>query len=149
IIVLIGQFFDAITDSGGDRFLIQHPRGGEPKAQHLVQLSAMARGIVIAVLLLALAGPIAALMKTPNVEFGLRLLALAPLLNGFVHYDLLRVQRDHDFRIEGRVMLVAEVASLAVTTAAAILTHCYIAIVFGLIARALVTTTVSHLLAMR
>jgi O-antigen/teichoic acid export membrane protein len=149
IIVLVGQFFDSITESGGDRFLIQHPRGGTPEAQRMVQLASLTRGVTIALILFALARPIADFMQAPDVEFGLRMLALVPLLNGLVHTDLRRVQRDHDFRIEGRAMLLAEVVSLSVTIASAFLTQSYIAIVFGLIARALTTLIVSHLMARR
>ena len=149
MIVLIGQFFDSVTDSGSDRFLIGDPQGNEPEAQRFVQLMALVRGLFISSTLLFLAVPIAQIMNAPSIVPGLHLLALAPLLSGLIHLDLRRVQRQHDFRIEGRATLLAEIVSLTVTAAAAFLTRSYLAIVFGLIARAIVLVLVSHAMAQR
>lgn len=149
MIVLTGQFFDSVTDSGSDRFLIQDPSGDHPAAQSLVHFTALIRGAIIAAALLLLAGPIARFLEAPTIEPGLRLLALAPLISGFIHLDLRRVQRHHDFRIEGRATMLAEIASLAATAAVAIATHSYIAIVFGLITRASVLVIVSQSMALR
>lgn len=149
MIVLIGQFFDSVTDSGSDRFLIGDPMGNEPEAQRFVQLMALVRGIFISSILLFLAVPITKIMNAPSIVPGLHLLALAPLLSGLIHLDLRRVQRHHDFRIEGRATLLAEIVSLAVTASSAFLTRSYLAIVFGLIARALVLVLVSHAMAQR
>ena len=149
MIVLVGQFFDSVTDSGSDRFLIGDPQGNEPEAQRFVQLMALVRGIFISSALLLLANPIAKIMNAPSIVPGLHLLALAPLLSGLIHLDLRRVQRHHDFRIEGRATLLAEIVSLSVTAVAALLTRSYLTIVFGLIARAMVLVVVSHAMAQR
>lgn len=149
MIVLVGQFFDSVTDSGSDRFLIQHPDGAEPRSQALVQLVLLGRGVIVALLLVLFARPIAIFLDVPSIEDGLRLLALVPLISGFVHLDLRRVQRDHDFRIEGRAMLFAELFSLTATATVAILTHSHVAIVFGLIVRMITLAVVSHLMASR
>lgn len=148
-IVLVGQFFDMMTNSGSDRFLIQHEQGDDPEAQRLVQLVMVMRGVVIALALLLFAQPIANFLGAPRIALGLQLLSLAPLFTGFVHLDWRRVQRRHDFRIEGRATLIAELGSLAVTTVLAVLTHSYLAVAAGLVARALTMAVVTQIMAER
>lgn len=148
-IVLVGQFFDSVTDSGADRFLIQHPNGDDPEAQRLAQLVMVVRGVLIALLLLLFARPIADFLGAPEITFGLHLLALVPVFAGLIHLDWRRVQRDHDFRIEGRATLVAELGSLAVTSILAITTQSYLAVVAGLITRVMMLALVSQLMAVR
>jgi O-antigen/teichoic acid export membrane protein len=148
-IVLSAQFFDSVTDSGSDRFLILDRDGDAPAAQRLVQLVALSRGVLIAILLCIMARPIAAFYNSPSLVFGLTLLAAAPLLGGLIHLDLRRMQRHHDFRIEAVAAASAEVASLVATTAYALFSHSYLAIVFGLIVRSVVLVGLSHILAKR
>lgn len=148
-IVLVGQFFDLMTNSGSDRFLIQHKRGDDPEVQHLVQLVMVVRGVAIALALVFFAQPIADFLGAPRIALGLQLLALAPLFTGFIHLDWRRVQRQHDFRIEGKATLGAELSSLAVTTALALFTHSYLAVAAGLVVRALAMAVATQIMAQR
>ncbi|MBV9996647.1 MAG: oligosaccharide flippase family protein [Caulobacteraceae bacterium] len=149
ILLITGAFFDLITDTGGDRFLIQDRHGGAFRVQKLVQLVWAARGVTIAVALVVLAEPIARFYRAPRLAEGLMLLALSPLIQGFLHLDVRRAQRDHDFRPHGISMIAAELAGLAATVAAAWLTGDFTAVVYGLIARSLVLVAASHLMAER
>jgi O-antigen/teichoic acid export membrane protein len=148
-VILIGVFFDSISDSGADRFLIQDRDGDEPRVQGLVQLMLGARGLCIAAALILFAGPLAAVYRAPELAAGVMLLAISPVILGFVHTDLARQQRSNDFRTEGYAMLAAETTSTAVTALAAWLTRDFTAVVWGLIARSAVTALISHLRAER
>jgi O-antigen/teichoic acid export membrane protein len=148
-LILAAQFFDSITDSGADRFLIQDQHGDEGSAQRLVQLVFVGRGLFSAACLVILAAPLAAFYRTPALTMGFVVLALSPLIAGFVHLDMRRVQRHHDFRAEGVATLAGESFSLIGTVAAAWLTHSFTAVIYGLIARSTVIVLVSHLLAKR
>src|SRR3546814_9352070 len=58
ILILTAQFFDSVTDSGSDRFLVQDRAGSAPALLRLTHLVSLGRGLLIAVGLVVLAGPI-------------------------------------------------------------------------------------------
>lgn len=148
-LILVSQFFESVSDSGSDRFLVQDADGDAPRLQRLVQLLAVTRGIAIAIALVVFASPIAGFYREPALIGGLMLLAIAPLLMGFMHFDLRRMQRHHDFAREGVAMLVAESISLVVTVIAAWITRDFTASLYGLIARAAAMVIVTQITAER
>lgn len=147
--VVTQAFFDLISDTGSDRFLIQDADGDSEAVQSLVQLVYVARGLLIALCLVVFAPLLAALYHAPQLTTGFMALAIVPALNGFMHMDLRRRQRRHDFRIEAVVMLSGDTVSLVAIVSAAILTRSHVAILWGLGCRAATTTLVSHLMAER
>lgn len=149
MITLTSQFFQSISDNGGDRFLIQDKDGDAPEAQKLVQAMFVGRGVLQAVCLLVFAGPIAAYFKAPDLRLALMALALAPLISGFIHLDMRRSQRHHDYRSEGRTTLAAESLSLLATGLAAYFTRDFTAILYGLTVRSIVIVVASHWMAER
>jgi len=149
ILVVTASFFDLISDTGSDRFLIQDRDGDTVPVQKLVQLVYVGRGLAIAAGLVAFAWPIAQFYKAPELVHGLVILALSPLILGFLHLDVRRTQRTSDFRAEAVMIIAAETSSLVATVIAAWLTHSFTAILYGLITRAIVMVLVSHLRAER
>jgi O-antigen/teichoic acid export membrane protein len=137
IIVVTAQFFDSITDTGADRFLVQDRHGDTREAAGAVHLVAVSKGILIAVLLLLLAEPIASFTGAPQTAEALRVLAIVPFLNGFTNYDFRVAQRHHQFAPEARVMLVSEVSGLIATAIAAFIVRDFTAVLYGLAVRAL------------
>ena len=148
-LMLTGSFFDLISDTGGDRFLIQDRDGDKPSVQALVQLVYAARGVICAGLLVALCIPIAHFYNNPALAGGLTALALSPLILGFSHLDIRRAQRRHDFRPQAISIISCEIAGLVATVAAAVVTHNFTAILFGVIAKSSCAAGLSHLLAKR
>lgn len=148
-IILTSQFFESISDAGADRFLVQDKEGDAPRVQKLLHLVAIGRGLFIAAGLMIFAVPIASFYKAPQLTLGFVVLALAPFIMGFLHLDMRRVQRHHDFRVEGQATLWAEVASLIVTSLCAWLIGNYTAILYGLITRSVVMVAISHWKAQR
>ena len=148
-LVLTSAFFDSISDTGSDRFLIQDRDGDLPAVQKLVQLVYICRGVIIAGCLLVFAWPVALFYKTPPLAQGLAILALSPLIMGFLHLDLRRYQRRLDFRADAISQIAAESISLLVTLTAAWYMRSFKAILFGLILRSLIIVVVSHLRAER
>ena len=148
-LTVTSAFFDMISETGSDRFLIQDRDGDTPPVQGLVQIVYLCRGFLTATALVVSAYPIALFYHSPRLAAGLALLALPSIINGFLHLDVRRVQRDHDFQAQAVVTLVAEVGALVATGVAAWLTHQFTAVIFGLVTRALLATTLSHLQAKR
>ena len=50
-LTVTGSFFEMVTDTGSDRFLIQDPDGDLPAVQRMVQLVYVLRAVAIAVTL--------------------------------------------------------------------------------------------------
>lgn len=149
MLILTAQFFDSISDTGSDRFIIQDADGDSPRVQGVVQVVLAARGVLIAVALLLLAAPLSGLYREADLRPSLIALGLAPLIAGFVHLDLRRLQRVADFRAEGAATIVSETLSLIVTVAAAIMVRDHTAVIYGLVARAASLVVMSHVLAKR
>jgi O-antigen/teichoic acid export membrane protein len=148
-LILVSNFFELISDTGSDRFLVQDPEGDEPAVQKMVQLVFLSRGAFMAAGLAIFAWPISRFYHEPALFAGLAILGLSPLLAGAMHLDNRRFQRHHDFRAEGIGMVASELLGLAATVIAAYLTRDYTAVLYGLITRSLVQAVVSHLRAER
>src|SRR3546814_9687713 len=94
ILILTAQFFYSVTDSGSDRFLVQDRAGSAPALLRLTHLVSLGRGLLIAVGLVVLAGPIARLSGAPQLAPEIAVLAIAPLIMGLVNWDYRRQQRE-------------------------------------------------------
>jgi lipopolysaccharide exporter len=149
MLVLTAAFFDLISDTGSDRFLIQDRDGDTPDVQKLVHLVYIGRGVVTALGLAVFAWPVAIAFKAPQLAGGLALLGLTRLILGFLHLDLRRTQRILDFRNEATCLIASELAALVATVVAAFLTRNFTAILYGLAVRSIVMVAVSHLQAQR
>lgn len=148
-LLLLILFFDAISDSGTDRYLIQSREGDNPEVQHTAQSVIFVRGTAQAALMIAGAIPLAQLFNTPGAEMAYMWLALVPFLTGLVHLDSKRRQRQSNFGPEILMVVAADLVSLVVTVTSAFLLRDFHAALYGLIARALTLVAVSHLVAER
>lgn len=148
-LILTASFFDLISDIGGDRYLVQDKDGDEPRVQGLVQLAYVVRGFAIAAAMEIFAWPMAAYMRAPALGPAIAIFGVSPLINGFRHLDLRRTQRKSDFRIESTSSLTSEAVGLVVTVTAALLTHNFTAVLWGLITRSFVYVLVTHLMSKR
>lgn len=148
-LILTAQFFEQVTDAGLDRYLIQSREGNRASVGRAVHLAIVLRGFLIGGAVALSAPWVAAFFHHPELANGLRLLALAPAIAGFVHLDYRRVQRHHHFGAEGRMLTAGELASLAALIVAALWLRSYLAIAVALVTRAVVQVVVSHRLARR
>ena len=148
-LVVTAAFFDLVSDTGADRFLVQDRHGDTTQVQNLVQLVYVSRGILVAAALVVFAVPVAHFYNAPKLAKGLMVLAFSPLIFGFLHLDIRRIQRDHDFRTEAICLIAAEGTALLATAVAAWATRDFTAALYGLITRACVQVALSHLLARR
>lgn len=149
VLILASNFFELISDTGSDRFLIQDREGDTPQVQKMVQAVFIARGVFMALGLVICAWPVSIAYREPALFIGLAVMGLSPFIAGFMHLDTRRQQRHNDFRAEGMGTLIAEVLALIVTVIAALITRDYTATLYGLIVRSIVLVAVSHIYAER
>ncbi|QGP78208.1 oligosaccharide flippase family protein [Sphingobium sp. CAP-1] len=149
ILILTSQFFDLLTEGGITYYLIQSRDGDDPRVQSMVQLVNILRCAFMSVALLLIAPWVADFYDRPELVEGVRLLAIAPLILGFMHYDYRRLQRENRFAPEGWVLMCSELLSLTGSAIAAFLLRDATAVAYGLATRSLVVVLVSHLVADR
>jgi O-antigen/teichoic acid export membrane protein len=148
-LMVTASFFDLVSDTGADRFLIQDRFGDREDVQSLVHLAYVIRGTVTAIAMVAFCVPLAAVYRAPQLAVGFAFLAISPFVRGFLHLDIKRAQRRFDFRPEARRLIASELIGLVVLIAAAWFERNFYAVIWGVVARDLSRTLLSHLFAER
>lgn len=148
-LILTMQFFELMSDSGSDRFLIQNRAATDPRALRLIHYVAMSRGAMIFACLAVFSGPLSQFYNAPQLQYGLMVLGVVPFIFGFRHLDYRRLQRYNDFRAEGWVTLCGETLSLIGTAVATFILRDFTAILVGLSMRSITMVIVSHIVAER
>jgi O-antigen/teichoic acid export membrane protein len=106
-------FVEMTSNIALDRLIVQ--ARDSHALQSTAQLLQVIRGAVTALLLYLLASPIATLFGMPELTWCFELLALVPLLRGFMHLDMYRLQREMKFYPS----IFVELASIAASTTVA------------------------------
>ncbi len=78
---------------GLQQMIVQDKAGEDPKLQAGLQGFQVLRGVVGAAVLVAIAYPLAAFLGIPEVAWAYQVMALVPLANGFLHFDVFRFNR--------------------------------------------------------
>lgn len=91
------SLMEMISNVASEMLLVQSPDGNTPKMQGTAQLLKVGRGIANACILFAIAIPMARLFGVPQAQWAFQCLAIYPLLAGFNHLDIYRVQREMRF----------------------------------------------------
>ena len=148
-ITLMLQLIEMTTDLGADRLIIQAKDGDDPRLAAAAHTMLVVRGAMTALALFLCAGPITAFFGIEQARWAFELVALAPLLRGFMHLDPRRAQR----RLDNRPLLIVEVvpqaAALILTLPAILLSDGYGAIVWISLAQAALSVAASHWMAER
>ncbi len=94
---------------GLQQLIIQDKEGNDPNLQAGLQGFNILRGVISGVILFFLAGPIAGFLNIPEVTWAYQLLALVPIIRGFEHFDIYRLNREMKF---GPLLLTKTVPAL-------------------------------------
>lgn len=140
---------EVIGDLSFNKLLIQDPDGDDPDLQAVLQSLAVIRGILLGVAIFAAAGPIARMFHVPDAVNAYRWLAAAPIVRGFAHFDIYRMQRNLSFSAELRLLLFAQIAAFIVAVGLAWLFRDYMAVLWAVLTQAAVQGLGAHLLAER
>jgi O-antigen/teichoic acid export membrane protein len=140
---------EMISNLAADTLLIQSKEGDEQRFEDTAHLWQAARGMVNALLLLVVAGPVSRLFGDPQAKWAFQVIAVVPLISGFTHFDKSRFQREMKF---GPAVLVDISSSALVTLIALPLgwwLRDYSAMLWVLILQAATTVAASHWVAER
>lgn len=104
-ITILLQLLETLSDLGADRFIVQADTGNKPSFVANSHLALVIRGLVVATIVYFSAGPITQFFNIAHAQWAFEVVALVPLLKGFMHLDPRRFQR----RLENRPYLATEV----------------------------------------
>lgn len=84
---------EMLSTLGLQQQIIQSKSGDDPKFQASLQGFNVLRGVIAASILFVSAGAIANFLNIPEVAWAYQLMALVPLFNGLMHFDIHRLTR--------------------------------------------------------
>lgn len=96
-LALVVAVVEMVSALGLQQQIVQARDGDDPRFQAALQGFQVLRGVLSGLALLLLAGPFARFMGVPEVTWGYRALALVPILNALVHFDIYRLSRTMRF----------------------------------------------------
>lgn len=141
--------FDMMTSISSDKLLIQAKDGDEKDFQNTAHLLHIGRGLMNGSIILLLGKPIANLFGEPQLRWAFALVALVPLLRGFVHLDASRLQREMHFTPGVTIDVGSQLLVTAAAVPLAYWLRDYSAMLWVLILQAASGTVLSHIVAER
>ena len=129
--------------------IVQSKQGDDPHFQAALQGFQLVRGVISAVVLFAISGPMARFMGIPEVIWAYQLLALVPVLNALVHFDIHRLNRQ---RVFWPMLLTGALPALASVLALWPLAQWFgdwRVMLYAIVVQAVLGAAVSHLVATR
>jgi O-antigen/teichoic acid export membrane protein len=149
IFSLTFSLLEMTSNLSAQTLLVQAPDGDEPRLEKTAQFIQATRGCTNAALIFLLSGPVSRLFGAPQTRLAFAALALVPLIRGFNHLDIYRLQRQMRF---GPSVSVDVASNLLVTLAAFPLAYSlrnYWAMLWLLVAQAISYLVGSHVVAER
>jgi len=145
VATLVLSFLEVLTETGINVFLIQK----KDKSEEFISsawLVSILRGILIATVLVISAPFIANFFNSPQSKNILYLLALVPLIRGFINPSIINIQKNIEFHKEFylRTTLLFVDATVAIITA--FITKSAVSMAYGLIISAILEVVLSFIL---
>lgn len=141
----LSALLDALFEFGFDLALIHKQSTDRAHYDSAWTLSVL-RGLATALVLLAIAQPMAALYADPRLADVMMWLAVAALASGFQNVGIVEFRRDLQFDFEFKLLVRAKIVAFLVTIALAWTLRDYRALVAGIIAGKLTSLTLSYLM---
>lgn len=140
---------EMITTLGLNQLIIQDTEGDDPRLQSGLQGFHLLRSIFSGTVLFFLAKPIAIFLNVQDIVWAYQLLALIPMVNGLVHFDLYRLQR--------RMIYLPSVISSTIPTLASVffiwplwkLYGDYRVMLYSVMLQSILAVGISHMVAER
>ena len=147
--VAVTTFIELLSTTGADRFLVQDPEGGEPKAAGTLHAIGAIRGVVLCIILAAIALPAAKLFEAETAIVGYFALALVPLIRGLQSVDPIVQQRALKTRATILVELYSQVFALVAGATAAYVLGDWRAAIVAVLVQAFIAMLATHAFATR
>ena len=140
---------EMLSALGLQQQIVRDQQGEDPHLQAALQGFQVLRGALSAGALWLIARPMADFMAIPEATWAFHWLALVPLANGFVHFDIYRLNRRMSFGPGLLTTTVPALVSLMLVWPLAMLLKDYRVMLWAILAQAFLTAITSHLVAQR
>lgn len=140
---------ELVSDVGLDKQIVQSRHASDEKFQHVLQLAAVVRGVLLAAIVLLLAPTVASMIDTPDATWAFLVLAIIPFMRGFGHLDVVRFQREKRFLPWVVTMSAPQLVTLALAYPVAIQFPTYAAVLYLVIIQTVLTVLLGQLLSRR
>ncbi|GGE90148.1 oligosaccharide flippase family protein [Sphingomonas prati] len=142
ILVVMGM----ISDFGFGVYIVQHPRGDEPRLLDIVWTVRLVRSALLTLILLVLAGPIAGLLDKPAMHAVIVVTAFQFVIEGISSLAPLSAIRRQRLAMLSLLDIVTAVSQTVIGILLALLLHNYWAIVIGGLIGTALRSVLSYLL---
>ena len=146
-ILLLLQLLETLSDLGADRLIVQAKDGSDPRVVATAQLTLVLRGLVTALLLVALAVPMASFFDIRDAAWAFAAAATVPFIKGFLSLDSRVAQRTLNNRPQITIEVLPQAIALALTIPMLKLFGDYTAVLWLAIVQAITAMAVSHIIA--
>ena len=146
---VIFALVETATDTGLEKLIVRDPDGEDESFLGTMHSIFAIRGLVASVAMILLAGPFARYMGLSEIAWAYQVLALAPLIRGFVHFDIYRLQRQMRFGGLIAATLAAPIMALIVVLVGALFVRDFRIVLWALIGFQFAYMAASHLTAER
>lgn len=146
VIMAVVEMMSAL---GLQQQIVQAKEGDEPYFQAALQGFQLLRGVISGIALFAIAGPVAHFMGIPQVIWAYQLLAVVPVLNALIHFDIHRLSRGMVF---GPMLLTGAIPALVSLLAVwplAVWLGDYRVMLYSILIQTALGAVTSHLVARR
>lgn len=142
---IILNLLEVLTDTGINVFLVQE----KDKVDDYIDTSwivSIARGAVISVVIIVFSGIIAGFFNTPEARYLILLISVVPFIRGFINPSVVKFQKELTFHKEFYFRTFLFTVDALVAVGLSFLTHSPSAIVWGMIADAILEVFLSFII---
>lgn len=140
---------EMMSTIGLHQLIVQDRDGNEPTLQNGLQGVHFLRSLLSAAVLFFLSEPIAKFMGVPHVAWAYQALAIVPLSNGLMHFDIYRLQRRLNYVPMILSSLMPALVSVLAIWPMVVFFPDYRVMLFSVLLQAFLTMLTSHFLAER
>ncbi len=146
---LTATLLEMATYLAPESLMIQAKDGDTPRLQHVAHFIQAMRGLIMGLLVFAVAKPVTMIFEIPEALWAFQLLAVIPVIEGFIHLDMKRLQRDYNYTPAVIAESGSQIVMLVLAWPLAIWLRDYSVVLWLLMVKAVFQVTASHILAQR
>lgn len=143
------SLIEMVTSLGLNQLIIQDRDGNSPELQSGLQGFNLLRSAFSGGMIFLLAHPIGRFLGTEDVAWAYQVVALIPVLNGLIHFDIYRMQRSMSFLPSILTGTVPSLLSLLLIWPLFSFFQDYRVMLYAILAQAVASVVVSHVVAER
>lgn len=147
--ILLQAFLDSTSDTGLNKFVLANAQGHHQRIVATVHYISAWRGVLIAVLLMAVGWPAFVALDVASSPLPFAVLAAASLCIGLTHFDGARQQRASNLLSLSLGNLIAEIVGTAAAALLVLIDQSFIVAIYVILAKSATATLLSFVFARR